>query len=298
MELERALTELLLARDYTPLSARRREEVLGEFIRWATSQDIRDLDQITRGVSRRYIAHLRERPNQRYGGKLASETQHSRASIVRMYLRFCAREGWIDDEVVAHFDMPRHSHKIVPVFTQAHFTRLVRAADAPRDRAILCLLMDTGIRAGELCSLTFDAVSISPQESYARIEGKGRRQREVGIGKQAALALHRYLSHRPKTALTNVFLSHRRGPLTPNALDRLLHRLRDEAGAEFFTGIRCSPHTLRHSFAVHYMEQGGDVYKLSRVLGHENIATTQRYLSAFQARDARRGASVLDSWAR
>jgi hypothetical protein len=46
------------------------------------------------------------------------------------------------------------------------------------------------------------------------------------------------------------------------------------------------------------MEQGGDVYKLSRVLGHENIATTQRYLSAFQARDARRGASVLDTWDR
>lgn len=256
MLLDHALTELLLAKDYTSYSARRREEVLGEFIQWARQQDITTVEAVTRSAARRYVADLRERPNKRYGGKLSSETQHSRASIVHMFLRFCAREGWLDERVVAYFDMPRRAYKVVQVFTQDHFARLMRATDEcalpplrTRDKSILALLLDTGLRANELCTLTFDAVSISPQESFIRIEGKGRRQREVGMGKQATLALHRYRSRgRPESECPQVFLDRHGRPLTPNALDRLLHRLRDVAGREHFAGIRVSPHTLRHSY--------------------------------------------------
>ena len=303
MLLDMALTELLLAKDYTPMSAQRRLEIVGEFIKWANEQDITDIEQVTRTTIRRYVAWLRERPNPRYGGKLSSETQHGRASIIRMYLRFAVREGWLDEHVVMFFDMPKHSQKVVQVFTHEHYLRLLRATDdCPlpslqlRDKAILSLMFDTGVRAQELCTLTHDAVSISPHESFIRVEGKGRKQREVGLGKQTTLALHRYLRNgRPKSKYDFVFLSRDGKPMTPNAIDRVLYRLRDVAGAKHFEGIRVSAHTLRHSFAVHYMQQGGDVYKLSRLLGHENIHTTERYLWAFQARDARRSSrSVLD----
>lgn len=304
MLLEHALTELLLAKDYTPLAARRREEVLSAFIAWAKVNGAEHVEDMTRSLTRRYVAHLREQPNVRFGGHLSSETQHSRASVVRMFLRFCAREEWLDEKVAAHFDMPRKSRKVVQVFTAEHYARLMRATDACnllslrlRDKALLSLMLDTGARAMEVCSLTRDAVFTAPHESYIRVEGKGRSQREIGIGKRATLALHRYLTKgRPKSEQPYVFLSRGGKPLTPNAIDRVLYRLRDVAGREHFEGVRVSAHTLRHTFAVNYMEQGGDIFKLSRLLGHENITTTQRYLSAFTARDARRGLSVLDNF--
>jgi site-specific recombinase XerD len=302
MRLDDALTELLLAKDYSKASATRRSEVLREFIAWATSEGVTTTEEVTRATFRRYVAHLRDRPNVRYGGKLAGETQHSRASILRMFLRFCAREGWLDERMTAHLDMPRIPHKVVQVFTQEQYTRLIRATEGPlalRDRAILAVLIDTGLRSAELCAITHDAVSLTPHEAYIRVEGKGRRQREVGIGKQSTLALHRYLTRtRPKSESPLVFLSRAARPLTPNAIDRMLYRLRRVAGQEHFAGLRVSAHTIRHSFAVHYMEQGGDVYKLSRLLGHENITTTERYLRAFQAKMARRGPSVADQFLR
>ncbi len=303
MLLDMAWTELLLAKDYTPLSAQRRTEVIREFVHWASEQSIIQVDDVTSGIVRRYIAYLRERPNPRYGGKLSSETQHSRASIIRMFLRFCVREGWLTENTVAHFDMPRRAQKVIQIFTYDHYTRLVAATDdcdlpalRLRDKAILALMFDTGLRAQEVCSLTQDAVYISPGESYVRVTGKGRKERELGLGKQTTLALHRYLMRgRPASQHPYVFLSRDGKPLTVNAIDRMLYRLRDLAGRQHFDGIRVSAHTLRHSFAVHYMQQGGDIYKLSRLMGHENTHTTERYLRAFQARDARLSSrSVLD----
>src|SRR5690242_5572899 len=120
MLLHDALTELLIAKDYTPLAATRRQQVLVEFINWAERQEpsVTQVEEVTRSVIRRYIADLRERPNVRFGGHLSGETQHGRASVVRMFLNFCAREEWLDERVTRHFEMPRKPRKIVPVFTQ------------------------------------------------------------------------------------------------------------------------------------------------------------------------------------
>jgi integrase/recombinase XerD len=80
-----------------------------------------------------------------------------------------------------------------------------------RDKAILAILLDTGIRAEEMCGLTLENLHIGGSESYIRVVGKGRKEREVGLGKQAALAVQRYLSRaRPKSEAPTVFLTHAR----------------------------------------------------------------------------------------
>lgn len=302
MLLEAGLTELLVAKDYTPSTAVRREEVLREFIAWAAENGVTRTEEVDKSLVRHYFAYLRTRPNPR-GGTLAGETQHSRASIVRMFLRWLAREGYLDERIAANLDMPRIPHKVIAVLTADHFQRLALAVDRLpsktlrlRDKAVLALLFDTGIRARELCDLTLDNLHIGSSESYIRVKGKGRKEREVGLGRQAALAVHRYLARaRPPSTARTVFLARGRKPMTPNTIDRMLYRLRDTAGRRHFEGVRVSAHTLRHSFAVHYLEQGGDLYKLSRLMGHENVNTTTRYLRAFQARSARLGShSVLD----
>jgi site-specific recombinase XerD len=304
MLLDSAVTELLLAKDYTRQTRQRREYALREFVAWCGEQGVTKTEEVNAGVVRRYLAHLRDRPNQRWGEHLAGETQHSRAAIVRTFLRFGARDGWVDERAARYMEMPKRPQKVVQVLTRRHYALLLTAADTCyvrwlrlRDRALLALLFDTGVRASEACTLALDAVHIAPGEAYIRVEGKGRKQREIGVGRQASLALYRYL-HRARPALTHgcVFAGRDGGPMTPNGVDKVLYRLRDVAGAEHFAGIRVSAHTVRHSFAVHFMEQGGDLLKLSRLMGHQSIHTTERYLRAYQARDARQSsASVLDN---
>ncbi len=303
MLLDHALTELLLVKDYTPRSVKSRQERLADFFSWCHAQNINTVEDISRETVRRYVADLRERENRRTGKRLSSETQHGMASVVRMYLRFCVDEGWLGEDVVRRFPMPRLAKKVVEVLDADQYARLVRATDAQpmlalRDKALLALLLDSGVRADEVCSLTMEHLSITPRESYALIEGKGRRQREVPIGKRAALAIHRYLTSPARRRINSplVFLSRSKRPLTPNAIDRMLYRLRDDARKKHFQGVRISAHTFRHTYAVQFMQQGGDVYKLSRLLGHESVSTTERYLRAFRSRDARLSSkSVLDN---
>lgn len=306
MRLEEAVTEMLLAKDYTATTARHRRAVLDEFIAFAHAHGVETLDQVTRPFVRRYIADLRERVNVRYGGHLSGETQHGRASVVRAFLNFCVYEEWLDERITRHFEMPKMSKKVLHILSRDQYRLLVRATTIAndntalvlRDQAILAMLMDSGARAMEVCGLRLDDVFISQADSYLHIRGKGRREREIGLGKQAALAMHRYRTRaRPRTkeALPYFFLSHRRAPLTPNAIDRMLTRLKRTAGEQHFVGIRLSAHTLRHSYAVHFLQQGGELFKLSRLLGHESVQTTQRYLAAFTSRDARlTSRSVLD----
>jgi integrase/recombinase XerD len=161
-----------------------------------------------------------------------------------------------------------------------------------RDKAILSVLFDTGIRAGELCSLTLENTHFKP-EAYLKIIGKGNKWREVPLGKTSSAALHKYISrHRPKSEQQVVFLSRAGEGLTTSGLFQLVQRLGNWARIK---GVRCSPHTARHTYAVSYLSNGGDVYKLSRLMGHTSVSVTEHYLRAFKNKDARKGKSVLDN---
>jgi site-specific recombinase XerD len=304
MLLSDALTELLVAKDYTPKSFVRREGVLREFVAWCKDNGVTDSSELTKPLVRRYIAWLRTRTNLRDGGIIAGETQHTHASHVRMFLNWLVDDEMLDEKVTKKLGMPTIPQKVIEIFTPAHYERLVLASDKLpqvslryREKALLAILFDTGIRAQELCDLTMENLHLASAHSYVQVQGKGRKEREVGLGRKTAIAVSRYLTRgRPETTLPWVFLSYDRKKMTPNGIDRSMHRLRNEAGPKHFEGIRVSAHTFRHSFAVHFLEQGGDLYKLSRLMGHESVTTTARYLRAFQARAARLGSrSVLDN---
>jgi integrase/recombinase XerD len=154
-------------------------------------------------------------------------------------------------------------------------------------------LADTGMRAAELTSLTLDAVHFEEDGAYLKLRGKGRKEREVPMGRLSRRLLHAYIHRsRPANTSTALFLAKSGSALTPGGLDQLLYRLRDRAGV---AGVRCSAHTFRHTHAVRSLEAGQDVYRLSRLMGHSTVSTTEGYLKAFSARAARTGGvSVLD----
>jgi integrase/recombinase XerD len=226
---------------------------------------------------------------------------------VEALLNWCVTEGMLGEGVVRRVAMPRREQKVVHTLNGQQIDRLMRAAESVRDQAVVALLLDTGVRANELCTLTLEHVHFSSNDAWLLVRSKQDKWHEVGLGNRARHLLYRYIHReRPQAARISrqgdrgergeqrVFLGRRgRGPLTPSGLSQLLYALRDAAGRDHFAGIRVSAHTFRHSFAVASLANGGDVYKLSRLLGHTSVSVTEHYLRAFSARAARQGMSVF-----
>ena len=295
-----AVTEFLYAHEYAEKSHRWYDGMLGVFAAYCAEQGITDIEDVSAPLVRRFFDCVRQRRDPRTGQPVTSQTVHGYARAVRALLNWCAREGLLSEAVPRRVVMPKREQKVIQTLSIEQIDLLLRTAETLRDKALVALLVDTGLRANELCTLTLDHVHFTPNDAWLLVHGKRDKWREVGLGKRARNLLHRYLhrerphagpqAHGEQTA----FLG-RRGPLTPSGLDQILYALRDAAGAEHFRGVRVSAHTLRHTMAVQYLAQGGDVYKLSRLMGHTSITTTEGYLRAFNARAARQGKSVLDN---
>ena len=163
-----------------------------------------------------------------------------------------------------------------------------------RDRAIVLCLLDTGVRAQELCSLVVGDVDMKSGAVQVR-RGKGDKGRTVYLGTTARAALWSYLSRRgdvqPDDAL---FETTRHQPLDRSALRKLLLN----AGQRAEIAETVNPHRFRHTFAVNYLRNGGDVYTLQRLLGHATMEMVKRYLSLAQTdiADAHKRASPVDNW--
>jgi integrase/recombinase XerC len=148
-----------------------------------------------------------------------------------------------------------------------------------RDRAILELLYASGMRVSELVGLNVDQLDLDQQS--VRVLGKGKKERIVLFGSFAARSLIEYLDANKKLKLgvsddhgeVPVFVSVRGKRLNSRDVQRLVARLR--LGLK--TTRRVTPHTLRHSFATHLLERGADLRAIQELLGHESLATTQKY---------------------
>lgn len=304
MRLHSAVEAYFLAKDFTPSATRWYHQKLSAFADWCQRHDCDDIEAVTAPLVRLFVAEMRAAPSPRSGQPMTSNTLHGYMRAIKGFLSWCVREDLLSDKVVRRLEMPKREQKVVATFTKEHIRRLLTAASAglpqypwfaERDRTILMVLLDTGIRANELCDLTLDRVRITSDDAYLIVNGKGRKQREVGLGLKARTQLHRYIHrYRPHVpGEAHVFLTRAHTPLKPEGLDRLLYRLRDETG---ITEVRVSAHTFRHTFACSYLMDGGDIYKLSRLLGHTSVVVTETYLRAFNSRDARRGhTSVVDT---
>jgi integrase/recombinase XerD len=272
-----------------------RDQKLGRFVVWASAHGVTDIEAVTVPHIHRFLSEL--------PAEMADSTRNGYARVLRAFMNYCALEELVPERLPRRIQMPKVTLKVIEVFTPDQIKRLLAAAGCEptpalvaRDRAILAVLFDTGIRAGELCDLTLDNVHFTPTETWLQVMGKGRRERQVGLGDRARMELHRYI-HRYRDAPEgepHALLSRYGSPVTRSGLLQLFSRLEAWAGEEHFAGVRCSPHTCRHTMAVNYLAHGGDVYKLSRVLGHSTVKTTELYLRAMQAQTAWQGFSVLD----
>lgn len=164
-----------------------------------------------------------------------------------------------------------------------------------RDRAIVLLLLDCGIRASECCDLLVGDVDFKTGATQVR-SGKGCKGRTVFLGNVARDALWRYVSKRKREAKPDdpLFETSRGQALDRSALRKML--LAAGKRAEVVEPV--TPHRLRHTFAITYLRNGGDVYTLQRLLGHSTMEMVRRYLALAQTdvADAHRRASPADNW--
>jgi len=301
----RSAVEAFLTARYTISPATRRGYAvrLGIFAAWCEEQGLA-LEQLTAKHLRAYIEDVGKRPGLKGEEHLASSTTHWHAVSVKTFLNWCSRDEEFEDLVsgktLARVPLPRIEQQVIETFTPEQLQALLRATDkqlyAQRDKAIVSVLIDTGIRAAELVGLVLKCVWLDTDDSYIRVLGKGRKQREVPLGRAARIALRRYITryrHPKDSSCQHVFIARGGHPLTVQGLRQVIEQLGERTRIR---DVRVSPHTFRHTFAVHYLLNGGDIYKLSRLMGHTSVKITERYLQAVSAKQARSGNhSVLDN---
>ncbi len=262
-------------------SFRARSSDLRLLVVWAASRSISEPEQLTRTVLRAWLSDLHELG-------YARSSMARMLSTARSFIRFRELGGATIDRAALTLSAGRQSKSLPDVLTEPQAARLMdtRANDLAgglkplplRDQAALELLYGTGMRAAELCSLRMGDVALESREVV--IMGKGSKERRVLFGAPAATAVRAYLaSSRPllvarAPAHDMLLVNWRGGPLSVRGLALIVEKRAQETGLS--GGLH--PHTLRHSFATHLLNGGADLRTVQLLLGHESLATTQKYL--------------------
>jgi len=248
-----------------------------------------DLSHINKTHIREFILYLQtEAKTPRSERPLSGATIQGYVRTLKAFFSWADREGHILSNEMAKITIPKAPAKIINTFSSQQISKLVNLCQIPngygqRNSLILLLLLDTGIRVSELVNIELDDIDLA--EGYIRIKrAKGGRERIVPTGSLVQKSLWRYInSSRPPPLtqqVTTLLLSDKGLPLTRSGIQQMLRRYGKKAG---ITGVRCSPHTFRHSFAKNYLLNGGDIFSLQKILGHSSLASVRVYLNLFSA---------------
>jgi integrase/recombinase XerD len=289
MNLRSALTEFLLDRQSfgrKPATIRFYRGHLSAMAEFMEGTGVEIVEQVSPSTLRAWFAHLHERD-------ISHNTIAAYDRAARAFFAFCRQEGWVDEDPMGNRRRIRQEKRRPDTLDLDEVKALIQTCNEDtfgiRDRAIMLLLLDTGLRAGELVGLTMDDIELDNHHGrvYVRAEtSKSRHDRMVPFQRQTAKALQMWFSVRPGTdgpiflAADGVNMG--KDPLTAGGLNQLMHRHAQEAGLEEEHGRWC--HIWRHTFAKRYVLAGGDLETLRRFLGHSSLDTVQIYLS-FRTQD-------------
>ena len=201
-------------------------------------------------------------------------------SSLRSFFSWCVEEGEIKDNPCDRVDSPKLGKYLPEVLSVDEVTAIIDSVDLGktgglRDRAILEVLYGCGLRVSELSSLKMSKVFLD--DGFVKVIGKGNKQRLVPLGEMAADAISAYLPVRPVPAAAAyedyLFLNRFGKPLSRVSIFNMVKTQAMAAGVN----KEISPHTFRHSFATHLIENGADLRIVQEMLGHESILTTEIY---------------------
>lgn len=217
---------------------------------------------------------------------LTGHTINCYLRAIRAFWSWLVTEEIIEINPFDKLKIPKPPKKVITPFSEEQIRALLSAINTSssigyRDWTVILTLLDTGVRVSELTDLKL--VNVNLEQRYLKISGKGNKERVVPIGALIQRTLARYIrKYRPAPAYPlsdNLFLTRAGMPLTPNRVETVIEQYAKKAGIE---GVRASPHTFRHTFAILYLRNGGDIFTLQRILGHETLEMVRNYVSLAQ----------------
>jgi integrase/recombinase XerC/integrase/recombinase XerD len=212
---------------------------------------------------------------------LSASTVHGHVRTLRAFFSWLVTEGLIAYNVTNDLKPPKVPRKVVSTLSDEEIRAIlstfrVTSPSEARNQTIFMLLLDSGLRIGELVNLKIEDIQMN--EGLMKVMGKGKKERIVPIGNNAQRALQRYLfRYRPEPThkgLDNVFLSINGKPLTENSIKLMFTRLAQRAGVN-----RLHAHLCRHTFATRFLINGGDVFSLQQILGHSTLEMVRHYVN-------------------
>ncbi|MGG7617863.1 site-specific tyrosine recombinase XerD [Bacillus coreaensis] len=246
-----------------------------------TVENVQSINDVGRIQIVHFLGHLKEQ------GKSSRTIARNIASI-RAFHQFLLREKVAEQDPSVHIETPQLERTLPKVLNLQEVESLL---DVPklhthyglRDKAMLELLYATGIRVSELIGLNLDDAHLTM--GFVRCIGKGNKERIIPLGRTAATAIQEYLDKGRPQFIKNqredsLFVNHHGRRLTRQGFWKILKGLTKEAGIE----KELTPHTLRHSFATHLLENGADLRAVQEMLGHLDISTTQIYTHVTKTR--------------
>jgi site-specific recombinase XerD len=267
---------------------------LRPFFRYlATEHGVTDLADLELEHLRAWLVWLRNTPSP-HGKPRASKTLESYCRQVKAFVRWCVSEGILEHDPTTRLKLPKAEKKHLRVFTDEEVKLLHEACAPPRrglrpdvqrmlaarNRAILWVLLDTGMRTAELRGMRF--MDFDRKRGTIYIMGKGAKERKLLLGQRGYHYLCAYLDHwrgEPERGSIGggeerLILSDDGAPLSEQTVTKMFARLKQRSG---ITDKRVSAHTCRHWYAIRFLLKGGKLFALQRHLGHETLEMVKIY---------------------
>lgn len=238
-----------------------------DFTRWLDGEGVTDLSAVNTPTMRRYLATL---------ARTTVQHQHNCGRTLRRFFRFLLEESLITTApTIAQPKLPR---RVLPALTETQVKAILDVCDE-RDRAIVLTILDSGLRASELCALNVQDVDLQTGAVFVR-KGKGGKTRVTFVGAQTLRAIQEYLAERsPARPAAPLFPNKTTGTrLTVGGVVQLMERLRAASDVDALTA-----HALRRTFAITALRGGMDIHLLARLMGHADTQVLWRYLDILDA---------------
>lgn len=266
------------------------EMALRNFNWYCKEQDFPEVQKLTAVHVRHFLWYLASESHRWNSTSPAANRQASSTTVndyfraLRTFFNWLEREELIIENPFKNLKPPKIENKVIQALSPTEIERLFKvcygkSALDVRNKAILSMFLDTGLRMSELANLTIDDVDMD-NDSLLIKHGKGGKQRVVRIGTKAQKALWKYVTLYRGENNNRLFQTRSGEPLSTLGLKILIKRLGDKAN------VKVHPHKLRHTFAISFLRAGGDVFSLQYLMGHSTLSMTQRYLQSLNANDA------------
>jgi site-specific recombinase XerD len=245
------------------------------------------VNQLDKNFVRKFILHLQQEAKVPNTGKpLSAATVQGYVRTLKSFSSWLLREEYVPINLMAKIPVPKGETKVINTFSNEQVGKIANVCyrsngNGHRNLLISMLMLDTGVRVSELVNIDIDDINLN--EGLIKIRaGKGNKERVLPIGSVVRKLVWKYLNcYRPQPLtikICNLFLSSDGLKLTRNDVQQMIRRCGRQAG---ISGVRCSPHTFRHTFAKNYLINGGDIFSLQKILGHSSLASVRAYLNFF-----------------